>query len=48
MFDMFNILWNVDWLLWLLSVEWVVDGGRGVGYLNWGSGQVEVIKAEGM
>ena len=26
------------WRLW----------GRGVGYLNWGSGQVETIKAEGM
>ena len=45
-FYIFNVLCNVDWLLWLLSIEWRVDGGHldmgslgtGVGYLNWGNG----------
>ena len=42
MFYIFNFLCNVDWLL---SVEWGVDRGHEVGYLNGRSGQVEVVKA---
>ena len=32
----------------LLNGQWMGAMRPGVGYLNWGSGQVEAIKVEGM